>query len=123
MLHSKLYAMTYELFNIQNHAESAVTWKKMQVMAEEASVGDESNKYELSIVKLKYFNVGHNACFKLLGKMNSMKDVSKKLEVLKGVTRGLDMHIFVAITGPRAGHYNGKHGETRLEVNSELAFT
>jgi len=41
--------------------------------------------------------------------------------LLKGVSRGFDEQLLGAITGPRAGHYNGKYGEDGIEANIEVA--
>jgi len=114
----------YGLINrLRDHVKLAIKSKEMNVMAEQASEGDEAKKYELSVVKLKSFKAGYNACMKLLAKMDRMNNVAKKMEILKGATRGLDRHIFVAITGPRCGFYNGKYDEIGIDANTEITET
>lgn len=46
---------------------------------------------------------------------------TQKIRYMAGLTAGFDHHLYMAITGPSAGEYNGKHGETGVEGHEEVA--
>ncbi|KAJ1551520.1 hypothetical protein HK096_009323 [Nowakowskiella sp. JEL0078] len=109
----KLKAMLIE------HAKEAVKHNKVTLLQSEADA-DPSKAVELEFHKIKSFNAAVNFAKKKIAAIEKVTGLDEKLNVLAGLTRGFDMHLFAAITGPRAGFYNGKYGEQGEDAQIEI---
>jgi hypothetical protein len=62
-----------------------------------------------------------NHAKKVAAKMHAQVQADKRFAMMQGVSGGLDEQIFLAVTGPRAKHYDGHQGELAMECQRWLA--
>jgi len=110
------------------HARLGVRKAEDAVLRQHAEQGSKMREYELSMRKFKSFEAALNHAEKLIdtsfsggNKKTTVMSFEQKLEMYEGLSRGFDTQLYHAITGSRAGHYNGKYGETGIFANESMA--
>lgn len=86
-------------------------------------MNDIASSIQLQISKLKSLEATKTFCDKFIVADQFAKetDVATKFNLLHGMTKGMKDQILIAVTGPRASHYNGKYGELANECNDFVA--
>lgn len=87
-----------------------------------ADTGDLATQVELEVSSLKTLEATYKFAVKVVeNRFLKEKEISSKFQLLLGLSKGVYAQIFIAVTGPRASHYNGKYGELAIDCNDFIA--
>ena len=111
----------YKLVNrLLEHVDEALRREKFDMLRANAEQ-DPAAAAQLHFSKVKSFNAARNMFAKQFSKLPQQPTAAARLRAMIGLTRGFDIHLLKAITGPNRAKYNGKHGEEGMDGQLEVS--
>lgn len=96
--------------------------KQAAFRKEGAEAGGVASEVAAQFAKSSMKFAGARSLFnKLVKKSEKIGSVTERVDTVLAAAKGMDFHIYTAITGPQAKKYNGGRGELGLEAHQEVA--
>lgn len=113
----------YEIVaNIESHVEGWRRQEKLNKLDRVAANGDLMAATSLILSKTADFDKCTSKAQEIWAQdIPKQQELQGKIDMLLGITQGLNEAIHVVVTGPKASHYNGKYGEGAVDANRWLA--